>query len=206
MTKLVNKKKTSVNRILNSAIELFSEKGFSGTTTKQIAEKACVNEALIFRYFSNKSKLYTAIIREKINQEPKIEMPLELLRHTRDDYKIFSSIAENIFLKCKNDPTLIRLLYFSALEGHELSDIFLDNYVVFLRKQLSDYIESRIKDGDFKDINPHICARAFLGMVSNYIISEQLFFHDHGMANNHGEVINTFTTLFMNGIKKGSHK
>ena len=199
---MVNKKNiNSRERILNSAIGLFSEKGFSATTTKQIAENAGVNEALIFRYFSNKSKLYSAIIKEKIDEEPKIELPLELFKDTKDDYKIFRSIAQNIFLKCKNDPSLIRLLYFSALEGHELSDMFLNNYVAFLRKQLSDYVQSRISDGDFKRINSHLCARAFLGMVSNYIVSEQLFEQGIDTEFDHKEVISTFTRIFLDGVR-----
>ena len=62
-------------KILETAIELFAEKGFNGTTTKEIAEAAEVNESLIFRHFSTKRELYKAIIEKKIDEEPGIELP-----------------------------------------------------------------------------------------------------------------------------------
>ena len=49
-------------QILRVAVSLFSQKGFGGTTTKEIALAAKVNEAIIFRHFATKDDLYTAIL------------------------------------------------------------------------------------------------------------------------------------------------
>ncbi len=48
--------------IVEAAMPLFARKGFSGTTTKEIAEAAQVSEGLLFKYFANKTALYDAII------------------------------------------------------------------------------------------------------------------------------------------------
>ena len=40
------------------AMELFARQGYQGTTTRQISERAHVNEALIFRHFPRKEDLY----------------------------------------------------------------------------------------------------------------------------------------------------
>lgn len=48
---------TSEN-IMREAIKLFAEQGYYQTTTKQIAEKAGVNELTIFRHFGSKSNLF----------------------------------------------------------------------------------------------------------------------------------------------------
>jgi AcrR family transcriptional regulator len=52
-------------QILDVAIRLFSQKGFRGTTTKEIALAAGVNEAIIFRHFATKKELYAAILDKK---------------------------------------------------------------------------------------------------------------------------------------------
>ena len=52
-------------QIIDVAIQLFSQKGFRGTTTKEIALAAGVNEAIIFRHFATKRDLYSAIIDQK---------------------------------------------------------------------------------------------------------------------------------------------
>src|SRR6266545_1591940 len=54
-------------QIIEVAVRLFSQRGFRGTTTKEIAAAAGVNEAIIFRHFSTKSELYAAIIDRKAN-------------------------------------------------------------------------------------------------------------------------------------------
>src|ERR1051325_9884398 len=49
-------------QIAEVAMRLFSERGFRGTTTKEIAQAAGVSEAIIFRHFATKEERYTAII------------------------------------------------------------------------------------------------------------------------------------------------
>ena len=52
-------------QILLVAMRLFSQHGFRGTTTKEIAQAAGVSEAMVFRHFANKEELYSAIIDHK---------------------------------------------------------------------------------------------------------------------------------------------
>ena len=47
-------------QIINAALTLFAEKGFSGTRTREIAELANVSETLIFQHFKTKEDLYRA--------------------------------------------------------------------------------------------------------------------------------------------------
>ena len=194
-------KTSTIEKILETAIELFAEKGFNGTTTKEIAEAAEVNESLIFRHFSTKRDLYKAIIEKKIDEEPGIELPIQKYKDTKDDYLIFKSIAERMLDKCGNDSSFIRLLHFSALEGHELSDMFFSTYVEYVDMLLSDYIEGRIKEGAFKNVNSLYASQAFIGMVVNHIIVKELF--DSGKRNkiNNDELAETFVTVFLDGIK-----
>lgn len=50
--------------ILNIALELFANEGFTATSTSKIAKAAGVSEALIFRHFKSKKGLLSAIINE----------------------------------------------------------------------------------------------------------------------------------------------
>ena len=49
-------------QLIEIAIDLFSQRGFSGTTTREIAVAAGVTEAIIFRHFATKQDLYAAIL------------------------------------------------------------------------------------------------------------------------------------------------
>ncbi|HSC35380.1 MAG TPA: TetR/AcrR family transcriptional regulator [Thermodesulfobacteriota bacterium] len=189
------------DRIIEAAIKLFSEKGFNGTTTKEIAETAEVNEALIFRHFSTKRDLYGAIIEKKISEEPGIELSLETHRDSKDDRLVFTAIASRMFEKCGRDPSFMRLLHFSALEGHDLSDMFFDTYVEYINMLISDYIDTRIKDGEFKKLNPLYSSKAFIGMVVNQIIVQELFGEKKKNKTDYKELTETFVEIFLDGIK-----
>ena len=49
--------------ILNAAVQVFSQHGFRGSTTRRIADAAAVNEVTIFRYFGSKEALLQEAIR-----------------------------------------------------------------------------------------------------------------------------------------------
>ena len=55
---------TSRDRLLVAARELFAERGFERTTTRDIGEQAGVDAALIARHFGSKTGLYVASLRE----------------------------------------------------------------------------------------------------------------------------------------------
>lgn len=46
--------------LLDAATELFAERGYSRTTVRDIATRAGVNQALLFRYFGSKEALFAA--------------------------------------------------------------------------------------------------------------------------------------------------
>lgn len=50
-------------KIIREAQELFAQKGYVDTSTKEIAQQAGVSEALIFKHFGNKDNLLSFIIK-----------------------------------------------------------------------------------------------------------------------------------------------
>lgn len=59
-----DKKLSSREKIIRSALSLFSRQGITATTTKQIAERAGVNEVTLFRQFGSKQGLLLAVLQE----------------------------------------------------------------------------------------------------------------------------------------------
>lgn len=53
---------TTKEKIQNAALKLFSEKGFNGATTSEIAGEAGVAEGTIFRYFPTKKDLLMGVV------------------------------------------------------------------------------------------------------------------------------------------------
>ena len=112
------------------------------------------------------------------------------------------AVGLEILTQTEQDPSLLRLLLFSALEGHELSHLFFESKVWRLHEFLRGYIEGRIADGAFQPVDPLLAARGFLGMVAHYLLIHEIF----GMKRRAGllpeHVVDMFVTLFLQGLRR----
>src|SRR5262245_43438646 len=138
-------------QIIEVAVRLFSQKGFRGTTTKEIALAAGVNEAIIFRHFATKSELYAAIIDRKANSAElqALQSSLDDAMERRDDRRVFETLALHVLEFHERDDAAMRLLLYSALEGHELAEMITRNHISKMHQKLAEYVRKRISDGAF---------------------------------------------------------
>jgi len=162
-------------QILEVATGLFAQQGFQGTTTKVIAEKSGVTEALIFRHFPSKEELYWAVIERKIDCAAPLERLLENLEAGGDDLDILSRVAFEVLERRAKDQTLSRLLLYSALEKHDLSARFFRNYIANYFEVLARFVRQGIAAGRFRKIDPLLAARGFLGMVIYHSWIQELY-------------------------------
>jgi TetR/AcrR family transcriptional regulator len=185
-------------QIAQTAMRLFSERGFRGTTTKEIAQAAGVSEAIIFRHFATKEDLYSAIIDLKScagfaaglaasaqTQEASCPRVVEQVRArvaeamaARDDRAVFDGIALAMMEHHQSDHEMLRLLLYSALEGHQLAQIFWDKNVHVLYEFLGGYIRERQREGAFRHANPLLVVRAFTGAVIHHSLNNILWERD----------------------------
>lgn len=168
-------------QILQTAVDLFSKRGFRGTTTKEIAIAAGVSEAIIFRHFATKDELWGAILEAKACTDPLHRYPWEgneKLRKAmddRDDFGVFYEMAVKGLNKHQADEGFMRLLFYSALEEHELAESFFGDFIDKIYEFLGSYIKTRQAEGAMREIDPRMVVRAFLGMVIHHSLNSILW-------------------------------
>jgi AcrR family transcriptional regulator len=185
--------------IIRAAMEVFARSGFSGSTTRKIAENAGISEAMIYSHFRNKEDLYTAIIDEKLQESEPLYYPLEAMRN-RDDRRVFATIVSNYVRRHCQDTTFMRLLLFGALEGYELAGMFAAGPVRKFFEFLAEYIRARIADGAFKPVNPEIASRCLLGMANYFVLQREIFGDETLRALELSEGIEDIVSIFCQGI------
>ncbi|HEY7547051.1 MAG TPA: TetR/AcrR family transcriptional regulator [Blastocatellia bacterium] len=196
-------------QIVDISAELFSQKGFNGTTTKEIADRAGVSEAIIFRHFPNKRALYSAIIDYKTRQNSeRVQERLEEAASRKDDRAFFGALALEMLDAHLADPTLMRLLMFSALEGHELAEMFFQSTAQDVRNSVLRYIKQRIADRAFRSVDPKVCSRAFIGMILFHaqvrVIYKNTDCDDIKLSNK--QMAERFVDIFLEGIRRDETK
>jgi AcrR family transcriptional regulator len=185
-------------QIVAAAMKCFADRGFAGTTTRGLARAAGVSEGLIFRHFPTKRSLYKAIIARRISESPAGMIPEEAARRG-DDRGVLTSIASTLVARVGKDPSFMRLLFYSALEGAPLSRMFYKERVRKVRAFLSSYLERRMKEGGLRVVDPVAASGAFMGMIANYLQQKHLFRVPVSPLPV-DELVTTWVDLFLEGL------
>jgi AcrR family transcriptional regulator len=192
-------------QILKTAIRLFAQKGFRGTTTREIALSAGVNEVTIFRHFARKQDLYDAVLEVKSNEAGLTSWLVDLAEYDerRDDLGLFLLTAKNIFAHYKRDADFLALKLYSSLEGHELARKYKEAQICPLFRFLRDYIIKRQREKAFNRCNPDIAVQSFLGAVYNHAVC--LHFSEVNFIQlSEDETAREFTEIFLRSmLRKG---
>jgi AcrR family transcriptional regulator len=191
-------------QILRVAVRLFSQRGFRGTTTREIAHAAGVSEAMVFRHFATKEELYTAILDHKACAM-EIADPCKLVEEAvarKDDRAVFETLALTALEHHDQDREFLRLLLHSALEGHELAQMFWDRNVLQIYEFLGHYIAERQRDGAFRPVEPKVVVRAFIGMLIHHSLNNNLWDPSrHLLDLTNEEAAREFTEILLRGIR-----
>jgi len=192
-------------QILRVAMRLFSQRGFRGTTTKEIALAAGVSEAMVFRHFATKKELYSAIIDHKAclgDERDPYQVVADALER-KDDRAVFERLALDALEQNECDPDFQRLLLHSALEDHELAQMFWDKFVRRVYQFLGDYIRQRQRDGAMIDVEPAIIVRAFIGMVIHHSLNNNLWDRKRRLLKISNEAAaRQFTDILLRGVAR----
>lgn len=187
------------DRILAAARELFSAHGFKGTTTAAIARHAGVNEALIFRHFPAKKDLYSAILRDRLEDEATTAVIRAAECPSINAEEALRLVATRFAESA--DPVFLRLYYHSALEGHELAAEFYQQFVNRVILLVKELIKKGIAEKRFREVDPLTAAHAFTGMLRSYCLTHELF-PGHTLNCSNTEAAHAFCDLFLQSIRR----
>jgi len=191
------------NQLLDVAIDLFSRKGFGGTTTKEIAAAAGVTEAIIFRHFATKQDLYKAILDTRCADPIASAWFAEARQfmENNDDAGLFRALVATI-VKCKReDPRFERLMLHAALEGHELAIMHHNQFTLPIGKQLIDYIAKRQAEGAIRKFDPAAVLFAVAG-VAQFYASQKYLYQCADIPLSDEAITEAFLAILMKGLKQ----
>lgn len=190
-------------QLIETALDVFSRKGFEGATTKEIAVAAGVTEAVIFRHFPSKQALYMAVLDFKV-QSIGVEKWLketQSFMDRNDDTGLIRAIMSGILRAFRSDPRYERVKLFAALEGHDVGLTHYREFAIPIFQLLRDYLVRRQREGALQGYNPAAIMAAVSGMAQNYAVLTSMFgFGSTDLTDE--QVITIFTAIVMNGIQK----
>jgi TetR/AcrR family transcriptional regulator len=194
-------------QLLDVAIELFSQRGFSGTTTREIAAAAGVTEAIIFRHFATKQDLYTAILAHATAASSMESWLVEVqaAMDTDDDAALFRLIVARILEIHRIEPRFERLMLHASLEGHELAVMHRDQIMASIGVKFQEYIERRQAAGALRSGDPRTIIFAVVGMAQ-YVGMKKYMYQCPNPLQSDEEITDALTSILMNGVQNQEPK
>lgn len=185
------------DRILDAALELLYERGYDGTTTRAIAERADVNEVTLFRKFGSKRALLMAVI----DRETDITEDL-----THDQFTFSGELEADLRMAGKRmchhmveKSKLIKIIMMEATRDPGIWEHVSKTPFAILG-YITRYFEMLRDQGRVRDIDPYLMAIGFFSfffrtMIANAFLGSDVFIEMDD------ETIDAFVDMYIGGIK-----
>lgn len=167
-------------KILKAAIKVFSEKGFSASTTSEIAKNAGVAEGTIFRYFKTKKDILRGILIQTLKMvSGKIIMEgVEKIFKESGEKDLRTVFKELIYDRLKlvdKFYPMARIIISEAIFHEDIREAIYQNIVVKAVEAFTLFHAKMVERGQMRDdISPLILLRSTLGNVALLIAQRKL--------------------------------
>lgn len=146
---------SSKDKILDAALEVFSEKGFHLATVDEIAERADVGKGTLYRYFANKETLFNELVRLRLEE---LERNATAVLDGQDDVLTMITKYLRIYFEFfDRNQHLYRLIVQERLDvGGQVQDLYFKKVMrripLLKRKIYGASQQGVLKDVDFQTV------------------------------------------------------
>jgi AcrR family transcriptional regulator len=153
-------------RVVLSAVELFAKKGFEATSMREIAEAAGVTKPMIYYHFKNKEDLYFSILDTSLDRFTQtVRAAVE--GEAPPEEKLQKIVATYVrHFEEEND--IFRLVNREVMGGGKHLDYIVDKYFSKLHSGISGVIARGSREGTFKGVDPYMAALSVIGIILFY--------------------------------------
>ena len=159
------RKKSKRKLIIQAAIKVYAQKGFSNTKIIDIAQAASIGKGTIYEYFSSKEEIFNEAFFYFENQ-----MDQEILKRSheakcpREQLIVFIEACFDIYLQFSDFMEVLFDFWAYGIQNR-LNNIDLKSMYEKYRQSIIDVIEAGIEAGVFKPVNSFMTASAILAAI-----------------------------------------
>jgi AcrR family transcriptional regulator len=162
-------------RICEAARQLFAERGYHGTTTREIARLADVSETLLFRYYGSKAGLFEFVVYDPFNRlmEKFVGERGTSTSPAADEHYIFAAAFE---LFEKNQALFTALLTARGMQDEDGSAPPFEGLIPFFEAAKREQLQKYTQAGQQPDIDIGIGLRLGFGMMAASVLLRDWLF------------------------------
>ncbi len=187
--------------ILLAARGVFARRGFEGTSTREVAQAARVNNAMIYYHFRDKVELYRAVLARSFGEFDRVwEHPV--FSSDASARKKISTYIEG-FIRFQHANEEFRRII--TMEFAQCSDNYkwlAEKYFVHSYERLAGLLKDGMRSGELRKMEPSLAIPSLIGMMVHSFIMRPMAEHIIGKklelkAKRFGKFV---TDMFFDGL------
>ncbi|RDI41954.1 TetR/AcrR family transcriptional regulator [Falsibacillus pallidus] len=191
-------------KILEAAVEIFSEKGYAASSTSEIAKKAGVAEGTIFRHYKTKKDLLFSIVAPTMTKLIAPFIIRDLNKVLDKDYEEFEDFLRAIIANrqafAKENTNMIKILVQEIPFHPELKEQFTKNIALKVFERLKEVVVHYQKNGQIIELPPESVVRMLGSTIIGYLLARHIMAPEADW--NDEKEIENMISFILNGIKK----
>ncbi|MFJ2033179.1 TetR/AcrR family transcriptional regulator [Streptosporangium sp. NPDC087985] len=178
--------------ILDSAAEIFDERGYAETRMQDIADAMGVTRPSLYYYFKNKEEILVALLLDLVSSDKVLE---GLADESVTPYERLSTLMRRIGAQVADQPARLRIINRNFAQ---IPETFRDDFAQQrqrVRASLTQAIRAAIAAGDVRPIDPELTTSIIFGAITG--IAD--WYHPTS-AITAEETVEAITTMLLSGI------
>ena len=188
-------------QIIDAAMRVFAQKGFSRATNKDIAHEAGITPGLIYHYFTSKEDLLMAVIEARSPLQFIANLPPEIsLLPPEQFFRVVLLRVLNIF---EEEPFvhLLPVLFSETLhDGNGYAGQILPTLMPRAIAFISTYIETKTLTGELQPIDPALAAQIVAGCLISFMIRRVILRDPVARAYTQEQIVDTIIDVSLCGL------
>jgi len=159
------------SKLLESALALFSERGYRGASIREIIERAGVTRPVLYYYFKNKEDLFCRLVESSFAD---LESDLEVIMGSPGACRSkLTALMGTTFSRAESNPEMVRLLL-QALFSSQAEGLRLDTTKLVENRleRIADIMQEGLDSGELAGADAPTLALSFAGMMDMYVMAK----------------------------------
>ena len=158
-------------QVLSAARTLFAKEGYAEVTLDDIAAQVGVSRPRIIQLFGSKRNIYETIAEAAYSSHP-MDRDLAEPMQNKDDLGVLKAFAHHILRHSvsREDRDIFKILMYARLREDSFHRAHFHKKDTLMIGRLAEYVEQRIRDGAFRNMDSRVIIYCYQAMISNLAI------------------------------------
>lgn len=200
------RKEARPEEILDAALDLFTNKGFSSTRMVDIAKQAGVSKGTLYLYFDSKELIFQEMVKTMIS--PMVDEAESVIQHFEgSSSKLLEMIVTRWWTNVWHSKltAIPKLIFSEAGNFPEMAEFYVEVIVKRVRGLFEKIIQQGIDNNEFTNCDNRVAARLLMApVIQAHIWKHSLKQYDDELDEQ--AYIKLHLKLFLSGLEKGNLK